>query len=61
MYKEKVSANEFRNFYLTSRSEQLGHDIATQNADLGAERLAFMRRVNAEHESDARNWDIAGR
>ena len=42
MYKEKVSANEFRNFYLTSRSEQLGHDIATQNADLGAERLAFM-------------------
>jgi len=42
MYREKVSANEFRNFYLTSRSEQLGHDIVEQNADLGAKRLAHM-------------------
>jgi len=42
MYREQVSANEFRNFYLTSRSEQLGHDIAEQNADLGAQRLAHM-------------------
>jgi len=42
MYREKVAANEFRNFYLTSRSEQLGHDIAGQNADLGAKRLAHM-------------------
>ena len=42
MYREKVAANEFRNFYLTSRSEQLGHDIVSQNADLGGERLAHM-------------------
>jgi len=42
MYREKVAANEFRNFYLTSRSEQIGHDIAEQNADLGAKRLAHM-------------------
>jgi 2,3-dihydroxybenzoate decarboxylase len=42
MYREKVAANEFRNFYLTSRSEQIGHDIAGQNADLGAKRLAHM-------------------
>ena len=42
MYREKVPANEFRNFYLASRSEQLGHDIAEQNADLGARRLAYM-------------------
>jgi predicted TIM-barrel fold metal-dependent hydrolase len=42
MYRGKVSANEFRNFYLTSRSEQLGHNIAEQNADLGAQRLANM-------------------
>jgi predicted TIM-barrel fold metal-dependent hydrolase len=42
MYREKVAANEFRNFYLTSRSEQLGHDILEQNADLGAKRLAHM-------------------
>jgi hypothetical protein len=26
MYRERVAANEFRNFYLTSRSEQIGHD-----------------------------------
>lgn len=42
MYREHVPGNEFRNFYLTSRSEQLGHDIAAQNADLGAQRLAHM-------------------
>jgi 2,3-dihydroxybenzoate decarboxylase len=42
MYREKVVANEFRNFYLTSRSEQLGHDIVEQNMDLGAKRLAHM-------------------
>ena len=42
MYREKVAANEFRNFYLTSRSEQLGHDIVEQNLDLGKKRLAHM-------------------
>jgi predicted TIM-barrel fold metal-dependent hydrolase len=42
MYREKVLANEFRNFYLSSRSEQIGHDIFAQNLDLGAERLAYM-------------------
>ena len=42
LYREKVGANEFRNFYLKSRSEQLGHDIVEQNSDLGAKRLAHM-------------------
>jgi predicted TIM-barrel fold metal-dependent hydrolase len=42
MYREKVGANEFRNFYLQSRGEQLGHDIIEQNLDLGAKRLAHM-------------------
>lgn len=42
LYREHVPANEFRNFYLASRSEQLGHDIAGQNADLGAKRIAHM-------------------
>jgi predicted TIM-barrel fold metal-dependent hydrolase len=42
MYRDKVSANEFRNFYLGSRSEQIGHDIVAENADLGARRLAHM-------------------
>jgi 2,3-dihydroxybenzoate decarboxylase len=42
MYREKVAANEFRNFYLSSRSQQLGHDIVEQNLDLGKKRLAHM-------------------
>jgi 2,3-dihydroxybenzoate decarboxylase len=42
MYREKVGANEFRNFYLQSRGAQLGHDIVEQNSDLGAKRLAHM-------------------
>jgi len=42
MYRENVGANEFRNFYLKSRGEQLGHDIVEQNADLGAKRIAHM-------------------
>ena len=42
MYKDKVGANEYRNFYLSSRSEQLGHDIYAQNMNIGDERLAYM-------------------
>lgn len=42
MYRQNVPANEFRNFYLTSRSEQLGHSIVDELADLGARRLAHM-------------------
>jgi len=42
MYREKVAANEFRNFYLASRGEQLGHDIVEENLDLGKKRLAHM-------------------
>jgi len=42
MYKRHVPANEFRNFYLTSRSEQLGHSIVDELADLGQKRLAHM-------------------
>jgi predicted TIM-barrel fold metal-dependent hydrolase len=42
MYRQNVPANEFRNFYLTSRSEQLGHDIPAELGDLGARRLAAM-------------------
>lgn len=42
LYKRHVSASEFRNFYLTSRSEQLGHSIVEELADLGSKRLAHM-------------------
>ena len=48
LYREKVGANEFRNFYLKSRGEQLGHDIVEQNSDLGAERLAHMDAAGVE-------------
>ena len=42
MYREHVSANEYRNFYLSSRGQQMGHDIIEQNMDLGAKRLEHM-------------------
>jgi len=42
LYRQHVSANEFRNFYLQSRSEQIGHDIVAELADLGASRLKHM-------------------
>jgi predicted TIM-barrel fold metal-dependent hydrolase len=48
MYREKVSANEFRNFYLKFRSEQLGHDIVEENLDLGANRLAHMNAAGVD-------------
>ena len=42
LYREHVGANEFRRFYLKTRSAQLGHDIVEQNSDLGEKRLAHM-------------------
>jgi 2,3-dihydroxybenzoate decarboxylase len=42
LYREHVGANEFRNFYLSSRSKVMGHDIIEQNLDLGAQRLTHM-------------------
>jgi len=42
MYREKVGANEYRNFYLSSRGVAMGHDIMAENMDLGASRLKHM-------------------
>jgi len=42
LYREKVAANEFRNFYLASRGRDMGHDIVEENLDLGAKRIAHM-------------------
>ena len=42
MYRENVSANEFRNFYLTSRGRDMGHDIIAENLDLGESRIKHM-------------------
>jgi predicted TIM-barrel fold metal-dependent hydrolase len=40
--KLKPTATEFRAFYLSSRSEHVGHNIVDQLADLDAQRLAYM-------------------
>src|SRR4051812_2917259 len=42
MYREHVAANEYRNFYLTSRGQAMGHDIIEENLDIGARRIASM-------------------
>jgi len=42
LYRQKVSTNEFRSFYITARGEQIGHDIVKELADLGESRLKFM-------------------
>jgi predicted TIM-barrel fold metal-dependent hydrolase len=42
LYRQKVSANEFRNFYITSRGEQIGHDIVKELGDLTGSRLKNM-------------------
>jgi predicted TIM-barrel fold metal-dependent hydrolase len=42
MFQAHSSANEFRNFYLASRSEYLGHSISQELADLGESRIAHM-------------------
>src|SRR5258708_27938272 len=40
MYRQEVAANEFPNFYLSSRREQIRPHIVAQNADLRAQLLA---------------------
>ena len=42
LYRENVGANEYRNFYLSSRGDAMGHDIMAENMDLGASRLRHM-------------------
>jgi predicted TIM-barrel fold metal-dependent hydrolase len=42
LQRQKSTATEFRSFYISSRSEHLGHNIVDQLADLGEERLAYM-------------------
>lgn len=42
MQRQDAAATEFRNFYLTSRSAQIGHSIVDQLADIDEERIAHM-------------------
>jgi len=48
LYREKVHANEFRNFYITARSEQIGHDIPTELGDIDAQRIAHMDKCGVD-------------
>jgi predicted TIM-barrel fold metal-dependent hydrolase len=48
MYREKVPANEFRNFYLSSRGQAMGHDIIAQNLDLGESRIRHMDEAGVD-------------
>src|SRR5690348_3906050 len=41
-YRQKTGANEARSYYISSRSEKLGHDIAREIDDLGESRLTQM-------------------
>jgi predicted TIM-barrel fold metal-dependent hydrolase len=41
-YRQKTSANEARSYYMSSRSEKLGHDIGKEIDDLGEARLKQM-------------------
>lgn len=42
LYHQRVPATEYRKFFLSSRSEQLGHDILAQLDDLADDRLQRM-------------------
>ena len=42
MQRQKSRVTEFEAFYLSSRSEHVGHNIADQLADLDQQRLAYM-------------------
>ena len=48
MYSEHVGANDYRHFYLSSRSEQVGHDIIAEHLDVGAGRIAHMDRAGID-------------
>jgi 2,3-dihydroxybenzoate decarboxylase len=48
LYREKVHANEYRNFYITARSEQIGHDIPSELGDIDAQRIAHMDKYGVD-------------
>jgi 2,3-dihydroxybenzoate decarboxylase len=48
LYREKVHANEYRNFYITSRSEQIGHNIPNELGDIDAQRIAHMDKCGVD-------------
>ncbi|HEY3919320.1 MAG TPA: amidohydrolase family protein [Stellaceae bacterium] len=58
-YRQKTGANEARSYYITSRSEKLGHDIATEIDDLGEARLKQMDAAGIDLQVLSLNAPIA--
>src|SRR5580692_8997574 len=58
-YRQKVVSNEARSFYITSRSEQLGHDIAGELDDLGESRLKHMDAAGVDLQILSFNGPVA--
>ena len=48
MQTQKSKKTEFRSFYLSSRSEHIGHSIVDQLADIDEQRLAYMDAVGID-------------
>jgi len=48
MLQGKLQKTAYRDFFLTSRSEQLGHDIVNELADLAESRIAHMDAVGID-------------
>ena len=48
MLQAKLQKTAYRDFFLTSRSEQLGHDIVKELADLAESRIAHMDAVGID-------------
>jgi predicted TIM-barrel fold metal-dependent hydrolase len=59
IYRQKVSSNESRSFYMTSRSEQLGHDIGKELDDLGESRLKHMDATGVDLQVLSFNGPVA--
>lgn len=58
-YRQKVASNEARSFYMTSRSDQLGHDIGRELDDLGASRLKHMDESGVDLQVLSFNGPVA--
>src|SRR4051812_13558193 len=58
-YRQKVSANEARSFYVKSRSALLGHDIATEIDDLSESRLKQMDAAGVDLQVLSFNAPVA--
>jgi predicted TIM-barrel fold metal-dependent hydrolase len=59
LHRQKMSANEARSFYITSRSEEIGHDIGQELDDLGQSRLKHMDATGVDLQVLSFNVPVA--